>query len=250
MWSPRVSVLATLLCSVSGVITAELAGPAPSGCNSSYTGPFHLALGAAPDNNEQRRDILVAHLSQGVLQDSHGGIGTIASNRQFQFQSPPQEDAVYTNGWSVCKNGSIALGGSNVFYTCPKDGSRNVFDRIVDSKCQEARVNIFTTGSVAPVSEFIDGQVRVTDSIQPWMYSTSTSLHPTELSSIRWWPSSSSAATESPPTQLPLAQSTSLSDTSTAFKTSVTSKKAITSIYNNHVHGSQPPLWGPDNKDP
>ena len=67
-------------------------------------------------------------LANGILKDSHGRTGYIASNFQFQFDDPPQSGAIYTAGFSVCANGSLALGGSNVFYQCLSGSFYNLYN--------------------------------------------------------------------------------------------------------------------------
>jgi len=67
-------------------------------------------------------------LADGVLTDSAGRTGYIASNFQFQFDKPPQAGAIFTAGWTVCANGSLALGGSNVFYQCLSGNFFNLYN--------------------------------------------------------------------------------------------------------------------------
>lgn len=57
-------------------------------------------------------------LNNGILTDHLGRTGYIASNRQLQFDAPPQGGAVITSGFSACGDGTLALGGSNTFYAC------------------------------------------------------------------------------------------------------------------------------------
>lgn len=53
----------------------------------------------------------------------------IAANYQFQFDAPPQAGAIYTTGFSLCANGSLALGGSAIFYQCLSGSFYNLYDR-------------------------------------------------------------------------------------------------------------------------
>ncbi|MCJ1378523.1 hypothetical protein MMC17_001622 [Xylographa soralifera] len=66
-------------------------------------------------------------LANGILKDSHGRTGYVASNFQFQFDDPPQAGAIFTAGFSVCASGSLALGGSNVFYQCLSGSFYNLY---------------------------------------------------------------------------------------------------------------------------
>ena len=68
-------------------------------------------------------------LKNGVLLDSQGRTGYIASNYQFQFDAPAQAGAIYTSGFSVCSNGSLALGGSALWWQCLSGDFYNLYDR-------------------------------------------------------------------------------------------------------------------------
>ncbi|KAI5964422.1 hypothetical protein KGF57_001096 [Candida theae] len=58
-------------------------------------------------------------LKNTVLKDSHGKIGSIVANHQFQFDYPVQPDALYTSGFSIVyQNGYplLALNGKTTFW--------------------------------------------------------------------------------------------------------------------------------------
>jgi hypothetical protein len=74
-------------------------------------------------------------LSNGILTDSLGRTGYVASNYQFQFDKPPQAGAIYTAGFSICANGSLALGGTNVFWQCLSGNFYNLYDRNWAAQC-------------------------------------------------------------------------------------------------------------------
>jgi hypothetical protein len=71
-------------------------------------------------------------LKNGILRDSAGRIGSVVDNFQFQFDGPPQasdstvrsdanasqDKAIYTAGFSMCKNFTLALGRSTFFNEC------------------------------------------------------------------------------------------------------------------------------------
>lgn len=69
------------------------------------------------------------------LTDAAGRTGYIASNYQLQFDQPPQAGAIYTSGFSICGNGSLALGGSNIFYQCLSGDFYNLYDRHWARQC-------------------------------------------------------------------------------------------------------------------
>ena len=71
---------------------------------------------------------LAMTLKDGILLNSQGRTGYIAANYQFQFDKLTQIGAVYTAGWSVCSNGSLALGGSTTFYQCLSGNFYNLYN--------------------------------------------------------------------------------------------------------------------------
>jgi hypothetical protein len=83
-------------------------------------------------------------LSNGILTDSVGRTGYIAANYQFQFDKPPQAGAIYTAGFSVCANGSLALGGSNIFWQCLSGTFYNLYDRNWASQCSPITMESLT----------------------------------------------------------------------------------------------------------
>jgi len=78
------------------------------------------------------------------LTDNFGRTGYIASNYQFQFDKPPQAGAIYTAGWSVCANGSLALGGSNVFYQCLSGKFFNLYNENWAAQCSPITIQVVT----------------------------------------------------------------------------------------------------------
>merc|ERR1712070_1098706 len=89
----------------------------------------------------QDNGTLALMLNNGVVTDNQGRTGYIASNRQFQFDSPPQAGAIYTSGFSLCSNGSLALGGSTTFYQCRSGGFYNLYDQNVAEYCEPVTLN-------------------------------------------------------------------------------------------------------------
>lgn len=83
-------------------------------------------------------------LNDGILKDAQGRTGYIASNFQFQFDAPPQAGAIYTSGFSVCGNGSLALGGSTIFYQCLSGNFYNLYDRYWAPQCSPVTIETLT----------------------------------------------------------------------------------------------------------
>jgi len=149
---------------------------APAGCATSYSGSFEITV-VLPSASKKRdlvaRDTcatdgtLVATLTDGVLTDSKGRIGSIVANHQFQFDGPPpQAGFIYDAGWSVCSNGSLALGGSSVFYQCLSGDFYNLYDESTGSQCEQVIIDIIPCGSSTGASQTSDGQVTAAPATQ------------------------------------------------------------------------------------
>lgn len=88
-------------------------------------------------------------LHNGKLTDSKGHTGYIASNNQFQFDGPPQAGALYTSGFSVCANGSLAL-HSAVWYSCLSGDFYNLYDYNKAPQCFEVYLEVVGSGGATP----------------------------------------------------------------------------------------------------
>lgn len=86
--------------------------------------------------------VLNLTLSNGVMIDSEGRTGYIAANYQFQFDKPPQAGAIYTAGWSVCGNGSLALGADNTFYQCLSGDFYNLYNKNWAPQCVPVTIDV------------------------------------------------------------------------------------------------------------
>ncbi|KFA47384.1 hypothetical protein S40293_07590 [Stachybotrys chartarum IBT 40293] len=156
--------------------------PAPEGCRESLDSRFQLSIRSVDDQNQgiqqgqcNQEGTLVIKLQDGVLTDSQDRIGSIVANYQFQFDKPAQEDALFTSGFSVCSNGSLALRGSTVFYQCASGDFSNLYDRDWAEQCEptalviapcDANVDLggktsssTATGEV-PLCQIDDGQIQ------------------------------------------------------------------------------------------
>ncbi len=81
-------------------------------------------------------------LEDSVLRDSHGRIGAIVANRQFQFDGPPpQAGSIYAAGWSIV-DGKLALGKVTTFYQCLSGNFYNVYDQSVGPQCTAVELDI------------------------------------------------------------------------------------------------------------
>jgi len=147
---------------------------APEGCSPSYSGKFQIqAVNITTASTKAKRQscgsdgTLTVELADGTLTDSEGRTGYIAANYQFQFDAPAQTGAIYTSGFSSCGNGSLALGGSAVFYQCYSGGFYNLYDRHWAEQCNPIYLDILPCGgdSDAAASQIGDGQPQVTTAV-------------------------------------------------------------------------------------
>ena len=87
--------------------------------------------------------VLEMHLEDGILYDSHGRIGSIVANHQFQFDGPPpQAGAIYARGWSVTPTGFLALGDSDLFYQCLSGDFYNLYDESIGEQCHPVHLRV------------------------------------------------------------------------------------------------------------
>lgn len=176
------------LAALAGAVSAL--GPAPAGCSKSYTGNFEITVvlpsGLQNRDLSKRQDtcgqtgILTLNLNNGNLMDTDGRTGYIASNNsQFQFDKPVQAGGVYAGEFSVCNNGSIALGPTTNFYQCTSGEFLNLYYANTAPQCSLVNIDIIPCAgsgsasssasaapktSVAAVSVSSDGQPQATKS--------------------------------------------------------------------------------------
>ncbi|KAL5621805.1 hypothetical protein BROUX41_005750 [Berkeleyomyces rouxiae] len=179
-------VLASSTFGAAQAVTATIlpSEPAPSGCASSVDSHFKITVieafktySSAQDSSSCDNDaLLVLSLNNGRLSDAQNRTGYIASNRQFQFDAPPQSGALLTAGFSVCSNGSLALGGSTVWYQCHSGDFSNLYDTNWAEQCELIHLNAVSCGAsvddgspkesaangavALPVCEIGDGQIQ------------------------------------------------------------------------------------------
>ncbi|KAK3303665.1 uncharacterized protein B0T15DRAFT_281688 [Chaetomium strumarium] len=135
-------------------VTQQIApeGGLPDNCVGTRNGKFQISISplVAPDKKRDldlqargtcdAEGILTLELNNTVLTDSHSRTGYIASNYQFQFDQPPQSGAIYTAGFSICQNGSLAFGPSTIFWRCRSGTFWNLYDRWFAEQCEPAEV--------------------------------------------------------------------------------------------------------------
>jgi hypothetical protein len=141
--------------------------PAPSGCEENAEGNFTIgtlkvghhkresAVEVRHDNTilhsfhqtltkqpQAADSALVCNLKDGILRDRDGRTGSVVANHQFQFDGPPQAGAIYTGGFSICSNGSLAIGGTTVWWQCNSGPFYNLYDEWIGAQCEEIRIQV------------------------------------------------------------------------------------------------------------
>ena len=132
--------------------SSGLSPPYPTGLNTTNSTAATAASPTSSNNtSSDRGTVMVACLKNGTLQltlsdsillDAHGRTGYIASNFQFQFDNPPQSEALFTSGWGACDDGTLSLGGAKRFWRCRSGGFYNLYDRWWAAQCSEVEIRV------------------------------------------------------------------------------------------------------------
>ncbi|KAF2024789.1 hypothetical protein EK21DRAFT_50571, partial [Setomelanomma holmii] len=124
--------------------------PPPSGCELNASGNFTIGTLKFGHSSKSKREsaqtaadaALVCTLRAGVLKDRDSRTGSVVANHQFQFDGPPQAGAIYTGGFSICTNGSLAIGGTTRWWQCSSGGFYNLYDEWIGDQCEEIRIQV------------------------------------------------------------------------------------------------------------
>ncbi|KIX06002.1 uncharacterized protein Z518_03976 [Rhinocladiella mackenziei CBS 650.93] len=156
-------------------VTSAIApsSPSPEGCLASHDGTFQITV-VNVSTSASKRDLvgrqlagpLTLTLANSVLTDQAGRTGYIAANYQFQFDAPPQAGAIYTSGFSLCSNYSLALGGSAIWWQCLSGDFYNLYDRKWADHCVAIYLYALIGSSAPPATQASDGQPVATTAVQ------------------------------------------------------------------------------------
>ncbi|KAF3042954.1 hypothetical protein E8E12_008404 [Didymella heteroderae] len=192
----------------------EPSSPAPDGCETTVTGKFTIGVEnffSAKSKRETAQEAsdgaLQCTLEDGILRDQYSRTGSVVANRQFQFDGPPQAGAIYTGGFSVCQNKSLAIGGSTRWWRCMSGAFGNLYDESIGDQCSEIRI----------IVDFVD---------KP---SPSSSLVPSSSSTLSMTPTGGAGVTLSSSASLSPATPSSASNSSASFGSSASSSRAESS---------------------
>ncbi|KAK5175196.1 uncharacterized protein LTR77_000333 [Saxophila tyrrhenica] len=144
-------------------LTAAKPVPQSSGsCSSDYDGEFKIQVIKAGDKVKRQEDdtALVMTLSGGKLMDDQGRTGYIASNMQFQFDSPPQKNAQQTGDFAVCGD-MLAHSGETTWDQCLSGDFYNLYSENNGGQCEEINIQVIGSGASPSggASQIPDGQV-------------------------------------------------------------------------------------------
>jgi hypothetical protein len=166
-------------------VTEQINPPtsAPEGCMDSVSGTFNIQINNVSSTasakakvrlrvpllllysnciQRQKDGILTLTLEGGILKDQAGRTGYIAANDQFQFDDPPQTGAIYTAGFSLCANESLALGGTAIWWQGLSGSFYNLYDTKQGNQCNEVYIVAINGGMSASasgaVTQSADGQ--------------------------------------------------------------------------------------------
>ncbi|KAF2646021.1 hypothetical protein P280DRAFT_375432, partial [Massarina eburnea CBS 473.64] len=127
-------------------------GKAPADCESNSKSNFTIgysllssmkresALEVSPSFYATHNNALQCTLQDGILKDPQNRVGSVVANYQFQFDGPPQAGAIYTGGFSICKNSSLAIGSSTRWWKCGSGEFYNLYERSIGGQCDEIRI--------------------------------------------------------------------------------------------------------------
>lgn len=120
----------------------------PDGCSEDFDGTFEFnpVPISSPGSGSYQRTTCTAEpyttLKGGVLTDQCKRTGEIVANYQFQYDLHVQDIARNTGGFSVCKNNTLAIAGSAVFYHCLSGTFYNLYDESLGAQCSPVFLEI------------------------------------------------------------------------------------------------------------
>ncbi|KAL8947970.1 MAG: hypothetical protein Q9222_005799 [Ikaeria aurantiellina] len=131
-------------------LSAAVSAQTPPGCSTNSGGTFVIQPKNITDSPSQydKRQIRticgstpIVTLTDGVLKDQDDRTGEVVANSQFQFDNPLQEGAIFTDGFSICQNGTLAVGGDTIFFQCLSGTFYNLYKESQGKQCNEVYIN-------------------------------------------------------------------------------------------------------------
>ncbi|KAL9610946.1 MAG: hypothetical protein Q9167_004388 [Letrouitia subvulpina] len=133
-------------------LAAYVSAQTPPGCQSSFDGSFSIRPTNITSKTLSRGSVgkrqaetcsgtPIITLKNGVLKDQQNRQGEIVANHQFQFDNPIQQDSLFLDGFSICQNGSLAVGGSAIFYQCISGDFANLYNTGDAAQCEPVYID-------------------------------------------------------------------------------------------------------------
>ncbi|CAL9736210.1 cell wall mannoprotein Cis3p [Monosporozyma servazzii] len=124
--------------------TTTTLAPSSSSASASASSTCPANQVIVPEQNSCTNEgTLKLTLQNGILSDSKARIGSIVSNRQFQFDGPtPQAGAIYGAGWTITSEGNLALGAQDVFFQCLSGNFYNLYDEKIAEQCSPIHLEV------------------------------------------------------------------------------------------------------------
>ncbi|KAL8710129.1 MAG: hypothetical protein Q9220_005212 [cf. Caloplaca sp. 1 TL-2023] len=145
-------------------LSAAVSAQTPPGCSTNSGGTFVIQPKNITDSPTQfdKRQVKticgstpIVTLTNGVLKDQNGRTGEVVANAQFQFDNPLQSGAIFTDGFSICQNSSLAVGGSTIFYQCLSGTFYNLYQASQGKQCNAVYINTIACESSGSTSASI-----------------------------------------------------------------------------------------------
>ncbi|CAN9290915.1 unnamed protein product [Alternaria alternata] len=164
--------------------------PAPEGCLTTVETPFRIGTLENPDLSKRETaqeasdGDLLCTLEDGILHDQYGRTGSIVANQQFQFDGPPQAGAIYTGGFSVCGNDSLAIGGSTRWWRCMSGAFGNLYDQSIGAQCHEIRIQAIYDESASASSSRSSSEAMASSTMSSALSGSTSIISASETSGL------------------------------------------------------------------
>ena len=89
------------------------------------------------------------------MTDQQNRTGYISRKHQFQFDDPVPTDTIFKSGFTVCSNGSLGVGGSEIFYSCLNRTFYNIYNAPIDDQCFSVYVEVTPVNGGAASQVFV-----------------------------------------------------------------------------------------------
>lgn len=175
----------------------------------SYDGKFQFAKFNLTGQNIPAQGVVecksdpILELKDGILTDQLGRVGNVVANDQLQFDpGEGQPDAKDNSGFEVYSNGSLALNGDAIWYSCNSGSFDNLYDRSIAPYCVPVYLVTYPcSGSgtgVSSASSVVSSVSMVNEPTASTPASTSAAVSSSEAPSTTAVPTTSASIPSAP----------------------------------------------------